>query len=272
MTAKRPPVPAAQQDFRAAVPAPARDLELAFIGSGNGFGPARSYSSFLANERYLFDASPEVIVQLRKLAKDPGAIDVIFVSHFHADHYFGLPFLLLDYVAVAPRSRELTIVGPPDIAATLQSLTDLAFPNVFRAAPGYDLRFIEAADGLTGQAAGCEFVARRVDHAGLQAFGYRATVDGRTIAYSGDTVMCDALIPLADGADVFVAECSCWGDRCGSHLAPKGILELRRRISSETRFVLTHVSAGEAPHAITEAGILIAEDLQTLTFPSRNTI
>ncbi|MEX2247690.1 MAG: MBL fold metallo-hydrolase [Dehalococcoidia bacterium] len=240
-------------------------LELTFIGTGNGFAPARYYSSFLANNRFLFDASPPLMPHLKKLGKDPGDIEVVFISHFHADHYFGLPFLMLEYAELAPRTKELTIVGPPGIGKRLQSVTDLAFPNVFRKDRGYLLRFIEAGDGKSGEAAGCTFVSREVPHVpGIQAFGFRATFDGRTIAYSGDTVMCDALVPLADGADVFVVECSCWDEKCGPHLSPKDILELRRRISPSTTFILTHMGAGQAPAALTDAGILVADDLKTI--------
>ena len=242
-------------------------LELTFIGTGNAFAPTRYWSSFLANKRYLFDAPPTLLPHLKKLNLDAGEIEVVFISHFHGDHYFGLPFLLLEYAELAPREKDLTIVGPPGIAKRLQSVTDLAFSNVFRKDRGYHLNFIEAKDGLTGEAAGIKFEAFKVEHVpGLEPFGYRAEIDGRTIAYSGDTVMCPPLVPLADGADVFVVECSCWGDQCGPHLSPRDILALREKISPSTKFVLTHIGGGEAPQSLKDAGVLIADDLKTLTF------
>jgi hypothetical protein len=64
---------------------------------------------------------------------------------------------------------------------------------------------------------------------------------------------------------VFVSECSCWTETCGPiHLTPNNILTLRKQISPKTKFILTHIGAGEAPAAIGEAGILIADDLQTI--------
>ena len=72
--------------------------------------------------------------------------------------------------------------------------------------------------------------------------------------------------PVSEDADVFVAECSCWTESCAAiHLTPSNILELRRTIFARTKFVLTHIGTGEAPRAIHDAGITIAEDLQTLT-------
>jgi ribonuclease BN (tRNA processing enzyme) len=241
-------------------------LDITFIGTGNAFAPTRYWSSFLVDGRVLFDAPPTLLAHLKRLHKDPRDIEVIFISHFHGDHYFGLPFLLLEYAELAPRKRDLTIVGPPGIAKRAQSLTDLAFSNVFRKDRGYGLHFIEAEDGAEAAVGDVRFVARKVFHVqGLECFGYRAVIGDKTIAYSGDTVMCDALVPLADGADVFVCECSCWGDNCGPHLNPANVMELRSRISPRTQFILTHIGAGEAPRQITDAGILIADDLQTIT-------
>ncbi len=241
-------------------------LDLTFIGTGNAFAPTRYWSSFIANRRYLFDAPPTLLPHLKKLQLDPADIEVIFISHFHGDHYFGLPFLLLEFAEMAPRTKPLTIVGPPGIAKRIQSATDLAFSNVFRKDRGYHLEFVEAHDGKGGAFGESTWTASKVNHVpNLDAFGYRVTMDGFTIAYSGDTMMCDALVPLADGADVFVCECSCWGDQCGPHLSPKDVLALRKQISPETKFILTHIGAGQAPASLTDAGILIADDFKTIS-------
>jgi ribonuclease BN (tRNA processing enzyme) len=241
-------------------------IDLAFLGSGNAFAPARYWSSFLVNDRYLFDAPPTLLPHLKKLGKDPRDIEVIFVSHFHGDHFFGLPFLLLDYAELAPRSKDLTIIGPPGIMKRIQAITDLAFSNVFRKDRGYHLNFVEARDGATGEVAGCRYTLAEVPHVpGLECFAFRVECAAGSLAYSGDTTMTDALVPLADGTDVFVVECSCWGEDCGPHLNPRDVLELRKRISPRTKFILTHVASSDAPKALRDAGMLIAEDLKTIT-------
>jgi len=241
-------------------------LDLTFLGTGNAFAPTRYWSSFLADGKYLFDAPPTLLAHMKKLGKDPGDVEVVFISHFHGDHFFGLPFLFLEYAELAPRTKDLTIVGPPGIAKRTESVTELAFSNVYRKKDrGYALKFIEVHDGTTGEAAGCRFTARQVTHVpDLECFAFRVSCERGSVAYSGDTMMCDALAPLADGADAFVVECSCWGEQCGPHLNPGNILDLRKQITPSTKFILTHIGAGEAPKAITDAGILIADDLKTL--------
>jgi ribonuclease BN (tRNA processing enzyme) len=242
-------------------------LDLTFIGTGNAFAPTRYWSSFLLDNRVLFDAPPTLLAHLKKLQANPGDIEVAFISHFHADHFFGLPFLLLEYAELAPRTKDLTIVGPPGVAQRLRALTDLAFANVFRKDRGYMLHFVEAGDGAEGELGGLRWTSREVPHVpGLQCYAFRVESDAGTVAYSGDTMMCDALVPIADGSDVFVVECSCWGENCGPHLNPKDIMQLRADISPQTRFVLTHIGAGEAPKMIKDAGILIADDFEHLSF------
>src|SRR5579884_2415633 len=105
-------------------------LDLAFVGSGNAFAPQRCWSGFLLNERHLFDVPPTALYSLNLMGVELAGIDTVFISHFHGDHFFGLPFLLLNFAYQTRRSRELTIVGPPGTEALVRQLTELAYPTL----------------------------------------------------------------------------------------------------------------------------------------------
>jgi ribonuclease BN (tRNA processing enzyme) len=242
-------------------------LELLFLGSGSGFANGgRYYSSFLLNGRYLFDAGPIACVHLKRAGIPPGDVDAIFISHFHADHFFGLPLLLLEYVEAAPRTRDLTIVGPPGIEQRLRALLEIGLPGMALREWPFRVQYQEARDGVDGEAAGLRYTSRRVKHSEhLECFGYRVEPGGRALAYSGDSGLCDALVTLGEGADVFVLECSFWDLPCPPwHMSPHDIRELRRRLGPTPAFVLTHLDAGTP--ALDIENTQLASDFVTLEY------
>jgi ribonuclease BN (tRNA processing enzyme) len=234
-------------------------LDLLFLGSGNAFAPGRYWSSFLLNGRYLFDASPVILPHLKKCGIALEEIEAVFITHFHGDHFFGLPFLFLEYRHLTPRSKALTIIGPPGLEERVRTITSAGYGDLLDHVD-YPLRFESVEDGRTGEAGGLAFLAREVEHVDdLQCFGYRVDAGGRTLAYSGDSTLCEPLVELAEGADVFVVECSCWGEACGPHVSPRDLVELRRRLGPKPTFVLTHLDAGAGDIGIENA--VLADDL-----------
>ena len=178
------------------------------------------------------------------------------ISHFHGDHFFGLPFLLLDAVSTC-RTKDLFVVGPPGIQERTEHLLHLAFPNL-GAKIEFGCHYIEVRDGLEGEAAGLPFTAAGVEHArGLECFAFRARVDGRWLLFSGDSTLCDGLLRLAPGADVLVLECSC--AREPTHLSPERVYEVMRRAPRGAPSILTHLDGLE--HAEGFRALHVASDL-----------
>jgi ribonuclease Z len=246
-----------------------RTLDLAFLGSGNAFAPERCWSGFLLNGRYLFDAPPTALLSLKRLGADLTAIDTIVLSHFHADHFYGLPFLLLEYGHRTKRSSDLTIIGPPGVEERVRALTDIGYPTLLEQDAGYRLRYIEISDGLRVEANEIELETLQVDHGSgrLECFGFRASVHGRRLSYTGDTGWCDALLNLASDAEVLITDCTYANGkrRADQHLSLEEIAELRPQIDPATEIILTHLGGptetGGLPHTFA------ASDLAEFSFP-----
>ena len=93
--------------------------ELTFLGTGNFVAPpGRYWNSFVMDASVLVEPSPTALPHLRRCGFPVEAIEVVVVSHFHADHCFGWPFLL-QAAAEGGGGRTLHVVGPPGIEAHL---------------------------------------------------------------------------------------------------------------------------------------------------------
>ncbi len=221
-------------------------LDLAFMGSGNAFAPERCWSGFVLNQRYLFDAPPTALYSLKRLRVPLAGIDTVFLSHFHADHFFGLPFLLLEYAYLSRRSTDLTLIGPPGFERRLTQLAELGYPSLMQKDHGYRLRYVEIADGDRGDVNGVRYEAIEVEHGGaeLQCYGYRVTTGGRTLAYTGDTMLCDQLVRLGSDADVLVSDCTYASGRNNpEHMSFDEVVELQQRLGGSTELLLTHLGS-----------------------------
>lgn len=233
-------------------------IDLLFLGSGNAFGANGSaFNSFILNNKYLFDVGPTALQQLHKSRVNPLEIDVVLISHFHADHFFGLPFLFLEFWR-HQRTNDLIIAGPPGIGERAEAIWELGFPGMPLRSPGYRRRYIEVCDGMEAEAAGLEFTAAEVDHVpSLQCFGYRAHVGGRTLMYSGDSKMCDGLLRLAPGAEALVLDCSHGGDPV--HLSPDDVSLIRSKAAESATTIVSHLDGKPIPSHISD--VLVASDL-----------
>jgi ribonuclease BN (tRNA processing enzyme) len=233
-------------------------IDLLFLGTGNAFGANGSaFNSFILNGKYLFDVGPTALQQLHKSRANPLDIEVVMVSHFHADHFFGLPFLFLEFWR-HQRTNELVIAGPPGIAERAEGIWELGFPGMPPRSPGYKRRYIEVCDGMEAEAAGLEFTAAEVDHVpSLQCFGYRAHTGGRTLMYSGDSKMCDGLLKLAPGAEALVLDCSHGGDPV--HLSVDDVNVIRGKAAETATTIVSHLDGKPIPSHVSD--VLVASDL-----------
>lgn len=89
---------------------------------------------------------------------------------------------------------------------------------------------------------GFDILSARVNHP-LEALGFRVEVEDKVIAYSGDSDVCDALVMLARGADLFICEATFThqiGEKGGGHLFAAEAGRIAERAGVK-RLLLTHI-------------------------------
>jgi ribonuclease BN (tRNA processing enzyme) len=184
----------------------------------------------------------------------------VFVSHLHADHFGGLPFLILD----GQFTRPLIVAGPPGTARRLHDALELFFPGSAGADRRFEVEVIELNPGVPAEVAGVQVAAVEVDHpSGAPPLALRLTVGGRTIAYTGDTAWTPVLAPAAAGADLLIAEAYSFDRPIPYHLSHADLVAHQAELTSR-RTILTHPGADMLAHQA-EAAFQLAHDGLTLT-------
>ncbi len=150
------------------------DLSIFFAGTGGSIPTAaRGLPALLVRrggERILIDCGEGT---QRQLVASVGLADLdeVLLTHFHADHWLGLPGLLKTF-DLRGRERPLTLHGPRGTAELLTAAMRLA------GRVHYDLRVVELAPGDVLERDGYKIAPVPVTHRG-QAFGYILYEDER---------------------------------------------------------------------------------------------
>jgi ribonuclease BN (tRNA processing enzyme) len=221
-------------------------MQLRFVGCGDALGSGGSFNTcfHVTGDRvnFLIDCGASSLPALKRheIARD--AIDLILITHFHGDHFAGLPFLLLD-AQFTRRTRPLVIAGPQGIETRLTQVMEALFEHSSRTKQRFELSVVALEPGQTQMFGEVKVTPFPVVHgeSGGPFLAYRIEAEGRIIAYSADTEWTETLIPAARDADLFIAEAYYYDKVVKNHLSLK-TLEAHLPEIKPKRLVLTHMS------------------------------
>jgi ribonuclease BN (tRNA processing enzyme) len=223
-----------------------RPMQLRFIGCGDAFGSGGRYNTcfHLTGDRvnFLIDCGASSLPALKRERIARGDIDLILITHFHGDHFGGLPFLLLD-AQFARRTRPLVIAGPEGIEARLTQVMEALFENSSQTKQRFDMSVVALKPETTRSFGAVSVTPFAVVHgeSGGPHLGYRIEAEGRVIAYTADTEWTETLIPLGRDTDLLIAEAYTYDRPVKNHLSLK-TLEAHLADIKPKRLVLTHMS------------------------------
>jgi ribonuclease BN (tRNA processing enzyme) len=242
-------------------------MQLRFVGCGDALGSGGRFNTCFhitgARVNFLIDCGASSLPALKRLDIARDGIDLILITHFHGDHFGGLPFLLLD-AQFTRRSRPLVIAGPEGIEAKLANLREALFEHSSKTAPRFDLSVVALTPEQSQTFGEIKVTPYAVVHgeSGGPFLAYRVEAEGRIIAYSADTEWTDTLIPAAHDADLFIAEAYYYDKIVKNHLSLK-TLEAHLPAINAKRLVLTHMSddmlgrLGELPYLAAHDGMAV---------------
>src|SRR5215216_2145343 len=187
-------------------------MRVTIVGSGDAFGSGGRFNTCFMIETggrtILLDFGASSLIALRAQTIEPDRIDAIVISHLHGDHFGGLPFLLLDAQYLSRRTRPLLVAGPPGARGRIDALLEVFFPRSSKTQWRFPWEVIEIVPGVARELLGLTITTAEVIHAsGAPSTAVRLSDGHSVLAYSGDTEWTDALLPIADGADLLIIEC-----------------------------------------------------------------
>lgn len=202
-------------------------LHAAFCGTGSPMADRNRAGPCLAvvagTRLFVFDAGGGASETLLQMGLPPGAVEQVFLTHFHSDHIDDLGALALQRWAGSSASSPMKVAGPPGVERVVAGFNEAyAIDATYRIAHhGADIMpplgaglvaapfvFPEGADRrVVLDDGGVRITTFVVDHGVVKpAVGYRVDYKGRSLVISGDTVPTPSLDREAKGADLLVME------------------------------------------------------------------
>jgi len=238
-------------------------LRVTFVGVGEAFDEALGNTSVLVGfpssdgeVQILLDCGFTAAHAFWRCSSEPMGLNAIWVSHFHGDHYFGIPLLLLRFWE-EKRASPLTLVGRTGLEGQIRSAMDLAYPD-FLTKLQYRLSFREVSQGDEMDFLGFRWSFAQNGHSS-PCLALRLAHEGGSLFYSGDGAPTAATLSLARGCDLIVHEAFGLDQSAPGHGTVEGCIEMARACNAKA-LALVHVN-----REIRRAhGALIRSRLETL--------
>ncbi|CAD7697621.1 unnamed protein product, partial [Ostreobium quekettii] len=190
-------------------------LNVTFLGTGVPLtSPIRFGSANLvrtANATVLVDCGAGATQRMAAIGVNGQMIDAVFLTHLHHDHIIDLIDLLLDG-AFGGRAVPQRVFGPAGTRRHVEQVLELwdhdlerFRDNLKAGSAGFDFEVTEIEPGKVASFNGLEVEAVEVRHVIIErAYGYVLRGEGRSVAFSGDTIPVDSLIEAAKDVDLLV--------------------------------------------------------------------
>ena len=218
-------------------------MRVEFVGVGEAFDetlPNNSQILEWKDCRLLIDCGYAIPHALWKSHPDPEFLDAIYLSHRHADHYFGLPSVLVRF-AEDKRKKPITILSPEGTKNVVQEMIDYGYQGILPKLP-FDVRFqeVQTTTPTHFRNARLEFA---VSSHPVKNFAIAVHVENRKYAYSGDGNFNDQTRRLYDSSSLLVHDAYAFQQEARNHGRIEEVVEMAEQMHVR-KLALTHIQRG----------------------------
>ena len=191
-------------------------IEITLLGTGSPLvDPDRAGPATLVRAggtTLLFDCGRGVLMRAAAVGVQANALTALVLTHLHSDHITDLNDVITSRWVTTFAPTPLRVIGPPGTASVVDGLLASLAPDIsYRLAHHDDLTWdpgVEVAEHLEGvvfDEDGVRVLAAPTDHRPVHpSVGFRVEHGGQAVVIAGDTVPCEGLDRLCQGADALV--------------------------------------------------------------------
>jgi ribonuclease Z len=245
-------------------------MDVTFLGVGEAFDEALPNTSVLigcGEDKHritlLLDCGFTSPPQFWKEEASVESLDGIWISHFHADHFFGLPALLVRFWEDG-RKGPLTILGQKGIDVFTRKCVDLAYPGFYEKIQ-FPIEFHEVEPDRRLEFLGVTFQAAENEHS-IRDLALRLEAEGCSLFYSGDGRATPESKALAKGTEMMIHEAFHWDMAIHGHATVKDTLDMARTCEV-SHAALVHIQRHERKQVLNRV-----QELKNLASPVHLTV
>lgn len=172
---------------------------------------------------------------------DQEDLDALWISHFHGDHFFGVPAMLLRFWEMK-RKKPLAILGQTGVEDVIRKTMELAYPAFFDKLT-YRTEFQEIEPGERVRAVGLEWSAAQSIH-GQRNLSVRIEDGRHAVFYSGDGLFSPETLSLARNCHLVVHEAFRLEPRTPGHGTVRQCIDFAREAAASI-LALVHLQRDE---------------------------
>lgn len=235
-------------------------MKIQIIGSGSMWTKYNS-ACYLIDEDIMVDFPNGACKYLYRQGIKPNAINHILITHFHGDHYFDLPFYMLN--KSKSENKNVIIYCSKEGIDKINLIGDLAFPNSYQEVCNELNITFNNYDKFTIKDYQVEKIL--VDHGRMKpAYGYILKKDDIYVGFTGDTSLCESVEQMAKKCSYLFCNCKL----LEGNTKHQGIDNLKYLSSKyqDCTFVVSHLDdiTREKLKELNITNIVIPEDYQII--------
>lgn len=188
-------------------------IEVLVLGSGSAIpmtgGTNSSYLVRAGETTLLIDCGPAILQQLDAVGISPKEVTHVYITHRHGDHTLGYPLFLLWWITHQRDSGSFPVTITGRLTwSSLGTLLQHTFGEVSRQATSVPRVLFPDEEPFTHEMRpGLRLRTWPMQHSSFAPVsGLRLEIDGRILAFTGDTAPCPNIASLARDADLLFHE------------------------------------------------------------------